>query len=496
MTLKPAVKTEPERQMARRGKKFQYGSVTRQVTPAAVGGTGGEVRSVYNEVAAAHRLVGLSDEQPKSGYIRNLRKRPGDIIIEQPENEVNIIDLHDEGSENVNQKQEIPPKKQKMEAAETKQVLQESPKKETTEVQVSDLIELSQIEQDSEERIGTLKNLLSMLESKEETEKSLEDIHKIDTGNCVESQDISSSVCIKNPETIDEPEEVDKVEAKSGSGDTGGVKKQDNIPKSIDVPENEKSMDSKSDIDGAEKQDNLSVSVDEPEEVDKVEAKSDSGDIGGAEKQDNIPKSIDVPENEKSMDSKSDIDGAEKQDNLSVSVDEPEEMQQVEAESDIGADKTECVIHDRTPEGEASREGIGYVKSGNSNIVTMDVKEKPPESIIYKLPLSVEEREEGRPPDGHTSGKKVSCSDTVDTAEINVSTDLDDTVEINDLVIDENRDVGIPSDSGEVPRIVGGDVSIGDCDGFYDLDSTPPCSQMPRIDPYKKHKNQPKLSSR
>ena len=62
------------------------------------------------------------------------------------------------------------------------------------------------------------------------------------------------------------------------------------------------------------------------------------------------------------MDSKSYIDGAEKQDNLSVSVDEPEKVQQVEAESDIGADKTECVIHDRTPEGEVSCEGIGYVK--------------------------------------------------------------------------------------------------------------------------------------
>ena len=99
MTLKPAVKTEPKRQTTRRGKKFQYGRVTRQVTPAAVGGGG----SVYNEVVAAHGLVGLSDEQPKSGYIHNLRKRPGNIIIEQPENEVNIIDLHDEGSENVNQ---------------------------------------------------------------------------------------------------------------------------------------------------------------------------------------------------------------------------------------------------------------------------------------------------------------------------------------------------------------------------------------------------------
>ena len=171
-------------------------------------------------------------------------------------------------------------------------------------------------------------------------------------------------------------------------------------------------------------------------------------------------------------------------------------MQQVQAESDIGADKTECVIHDRIPEGEGSCEGIGYVKSGDSNIITMDVKENPPETITYKLPLSVEEREEGRPPDGRTSGKKVSCSDTVDTAEINVSTDLDGTVEINNLVIDENKDVSIPSDGGEVQRIVGSDVPIGDCDGFYDLDSTPPCSQMPRIDPYKKHKNQPKLSSR
>ena len=111
-----------------------------------------------------------------------------------------------------------------MEAAETKQVLQESPKEETTKVQVSDLIELSQIEQNSEESIGTLKNILSMLESKEETEKSLEDIRKIDAGNCVESQDVSSSVCIKNPETIDEPEEVDKVEAKVTVGILVGLK--------------------------------------------------------------------------------------------------------------------------------------------------------------------------------------------------------------------------------------------------------------------------------
>ena len=118
----------------------------------------------------------------------------------------------------------------------------------------------------------------------------------------------------------------------------------------------------------------------------------------------------------------------------------------------------------------------------------MSVKEKPPECITCKLELSVEEGEEGRPPDGVTKSKMVSFSVTVDTAEINVSTELDDTVEVNELVVEENHD--------EVPTIRGGDIPIGECDDFYDLDSTPPCSQMPRIDPYKRQQNQRKASNR
>ena len=107
-------------------------------------------------------------------------------------------------------------------------------------------------------------------------------------------------------------------------------------------------------------------------------------------------------------------------------------------------------------------------------------QDKTPE-IVDEPELSVEEGEEGRPPDGVTKSKTVSFSETVDTAEINVSTELDDTVEINELVVEENSD--------KVPTIKGGDIPTGECDGFYDLDSTLPCSQMPRIDLYKKHQN-------
>ena len=124
---KGRVKTEGKRHTARRGKKFRYGNVTRQVTPAAVGAGG----HAHNEVAAAQGLVSLSEEQLKYGYIRNLRKRPGDIIIEQPVNEVNLDDLGEgqEGSEDVSPKlKEIPPKRQKLEVAQAEPVVQESPK--------------------------------------------------------------------------------------------------------------------------------------------------------------------------------------------------------------------------------------------------------------------------------------------------------------------------------------------------------------------------------
>ena len=108
----------------------------------------------------------------------------------------------------------------------------------------------------------------------------------------------------------------------------------------------------------------------------------------------------------------------------------------------------------------------------------MNVKEKLPECITYKVELSLEEGEEGRPPDGVIENKTVSFSETVNTAEINVSTELDDTVELNELVVEEHSD--------EVPTIKGGDIPIGECDG----------SQLPRIDPYKKQQNKQKASNR
>ena len=105
--------------------------------------------------------------------------------------------------------------------------------------------------------------------------------------------------------------------------------------------------------------------------------------------------------------------------------------------------------------------------------------------------------------------KKV-CFPAVETKVIkepSSSEDLDDMLEINDLVIDESqKSVGVDLSASLVLCIhddvaledndlddhpPGGNVPLEDMDLF---DSTPPCSQMPCIDPYKR--NHEKASKR
>ena len=109
---------------------------------------------------------------------------------------------------------------------------------------------------------------------------------------------------------------------------------------------------------------------------------------------------------------------------------------------------------------------------------------------------------------GGTEGADVKCkndrnvnfSETIDVCEtdmtINTCDKSDDTLPVDELdeplVIAEKMDIEVqviviapqitddiydPADS-----IKGGDISLEDCDGF-ELDSTPPCSQMPQVDP-------------
>ena len=106
-------------------------------------------------------------------------------------------------------------------------------------------------------------------------------------------------------------------------------------------------------------------------------------------------------------------------------------------------------------------------------------------------------------PDKHYKNIKKVCFSAVETKVIkepSSSEGLDDTLEIYDLVIDESQqnllvdlsgspilhihgDVELEDkDLDECPP--GGDIPLEDIDLF---DSTPPCSQMPHIDPYKKN---------
>ena len=98
--------------------------------------------------------------------------------------------------------------------------------------------------------------------------------------------------------------------------------------------------------------------------------------------------------------------------------------------------------------------------------------------------------------------RNVNFSETVDVCEtdmtINTCDKSDDTLPVDELdeplVIVEKTDIKVqaiviapqvtydPADS-----IKGGDILLEDCDGF-ELDSIPPCSQMPQVDPYKRCK--------
>ena len=277
-----------------------------------------------------------------------------------------------------------------------------------------------------------LKAILHMLESKKEKEQSVKDICKIDAGKSVESTNVAPAIDVKSPEIVDAHEKVEQVDTRI---DTDGVK-HDRTPEIGDEPDKVKSMDTKV-------------------------------TMGRIKNQENTPEIVDETEKAEKVDDKSYTDGDKQQDKIGTA------------------------LQDMQPDSIDASKGIGYVNNINSvdtGTVTMNVKEKLPECITYKVELSLEEREEGRPPDGVTENKTVSFSERVNTAEINVSTELDDTEELNELVVEEHSD--------EVPTIKGGDIPIGECDGFYDLDSTPPCSQLPRIDLYKKQQNKQKASNR
>ena len=114
--------------------------------------------------------------------------------------------------------------------------------------------------------------------------------------------------------------------------------------------------------------------------------------------------------------------------------------------------------------------------TAESEILCVENKTDTENTVLYDLRLSVDDCEKEK-----TEKQNVTFKDEVNEY-IDVSPDikLDDTLSVNDLFIDES--VGSEALGSDVK---GGDIPLEDQEEFQ---STPPCSQIPRVDPYAKQR--------
>ena len=114
--------------------------------------------------------------------------------------------------------------------------------------------------------------------------------------------------------------------------------------------------------------------------------------------------------------------------------------------------------------------------TAESEILCVENKTNMENTVLYDLRLSVDDCEKEK-----TEKRNVTFKDEVNEY-IDVSPDvkLDDTLSVNDLFIDESAgSEALGSD------VKGGDIPLEDQEEFQ---STPPCSQIPRVDPYAKQR--------
>ena len=114
--------------------------------------------------------------------------------------------------------------------------------------------------------------------------------------------------------------------------------------------------------------------------------------------------------------------------------------------------------------------------TAESEILCVENKTDTENTVLYDLRLSVDDCEKEK-----TEKRNVTFKDEVNEY-IDVSPDikLDDTLSVNDLFIDES--VGSEALGSDVK---GGDIPLEDQEEFQ---STPPCSQIPQVDPYAKQR--------
>ena len=415
---------------------------------------------LYNELDAARSLVGLGGDQPKSGNIRNLHTKDKENTESTLSTEVDTsnrkattrVDVVSTSTDTV---VSTSPENVKEDLIYTAKVRAE----------VEQLLKEGKNDVYTQSKVDTLKGILQLLtkpESKTENIREIYEQAKNTNKTEQKEEDLDDSIDIKiikdeGTKDILDTSDGDNLKGHAENADKSGIK----------VIETKKTCSDSIVI--ADK-----VSDDSG---DKVKEQSDEGggevskesDEGGGE----VSKESDEGGGEVSKGS--DEGGGE------VSKESDEGGGEVSKESDEGG-------------GEVSKEsdegGGGNIKcadvpvkvnvemstAAESEILCVENKTDTENTVLYDLRLSVDDCEKEK-----TEKRNVTFKDEVNEY-IDVSPDvkLDDTFSVNDLFIDES--VGSETLGSDVK---GGDIPLEDQEEFQ---STPPCLQIPRVDPYVKQR--------
>ena len=393
---------------------------------------------LYNELDAARSLVGLGGDQHKSGNICNLHTKDKENTESTLSTEVDTsnrkattrVDVVSTSTDTV---VSTSPENVKEDLIYTAKVRAE----------VEQLLKEGKNDVYTQSKVDTLKGILQLLtkpESKTENIREIYEQAKNTNKTEQKEEDLDDSIDIKiikdeGTKDILDTSDGDNLKGHAENADKSGIK----------VIETKKTCSDSIVI--ADK-----VSDDSG---DKVKEQSDEG--GGE-----VSKESDEGGGEVSKES--DEGGGE------VSKESDEGGGEVSKESDEGGGgNIKCAD---VP----VKVNVEMSTAAESEILCVENKTDTENTVLYDLRLSVDDCEKEK-----TEKRNVTFKDEVNEY-IDVSPDvkLDDTFSVNDLFIDES--VGSETLGSDVK---GGDIPLEDQEEFQ---STPPCLQIPRVDPYVKQR--------
>ena len=412
---------------------------------------------LYNELDAARSLVGLGGDQPKSGNICNLHTKDKENTESTPSTEVDTSNRKATARDNVV-------------STSTDTVVSTSPENVKEDLiytakvwaEVEQLLREGKNDVYTQSKVDTLKGILQLLTkpgSKTENIRKIYEQAKNTNKTEQKEEDSIDIKIIKDEGTKDilDTSDGDNLKGHAENADESGIK----------VIETKKTCnDSIVLADKASDDSGEKVKEQSDEYGGEVSKESDEGggevskesDEGGGE----VSKESDEGGGEVSKES--DEGGGE------VSKESDEGGGEVLKESDEGGGgNIKCVD---VP----VKVNVDMSTTAESEILCVENKTDTENTVLYDLRLSVDDCEKEK-----TEKQNVTFKDEVNEyIDVSPEVKLDDTLSVNDLFIDES--VGSEALGSDVK---GGDIPLEDQEEFQ---STPPCLQIPRVDPYAKQR--------